>query len=326
LGDILPILMFEPLLREVVWGGRALGTLLGKDLPPGALIGESWELVDLPDAQSVVARGELAGATLAGLMAAHAADLLGGASAAAGRFPLLVKLINARDVLSVQVHPDEAASRRLGNGARPKTEAWYVIDREPGAALYAGLAAGVDRELFAAHVAAGTVEALLHRVEVQPGDFVFLPAGAVHAIGKGIVLAEVQTPSDTTFRVFDWNRPGLDGAPRPLHVAEALESIAFDAVGLPAVRRPPSGRDGVACAQFTFEAVPLAPGAVEVVSGAGPLALTQVSGEDAVAIRAPGSTALIGRGRTALVPAVRASRVELESPGPAVVLAARVPA
>lgn len=326
MSDALPILTFEPLLKEVVWGGRALGTRLGKELPPAVPIGESWELVDLEDAESVVADGPLKGRTLAEIMSGGAVELLGGASPAGGRFPLLVKLIDARDVLSVQVHPDEAASLRIGRGARPKTEAWYVIDRDPGAVLYAGLAPGVDRGRFEAHVAAGTVDALLHRIAVEPGDFVFLPSGAVHAIGKGILLAEVQTPSDTTFRVFDWNRLGLDGMPRPLHVAEALESIVFGVEGAPAALPPASGREGVACPYFTFEAVPLAAGTVELLAGEGPLALTHVSGDGAVAIQAAGSFASLGLGRTALVPACRSARVELESASPAMVLAARVPA
>ena len=187
-----PLMRFAPIYKHVVWGGRRLGPLLGRDLPGEDPVGESWELVDLPDDQSAVVGGPIDGATLGELRGAQQAELMGETGLLEGRFPLLLKFIDAARTLSVQVHPDEDACARLGGGARPKTEAWYIIDREPGASLYAGLRPGVTRERFAEAISGGEVEQLLHRLPVEPGDFVYLPSGTIHAIGEGIVLAEVQ--------------------------------------------------------------------------------------------------------------------------------------
>jgi mannose-6-phosphate isomerase len=310
----LPILAFAPLMKPTVWGGRRLGHLLGKQLPPATPVGESWEVVDLPGDQSVVAGGPLAGATLADLREQHGGGLLGGAPLLAGRFPLLIKFIDAAQTLSVQVHPDEAACARLGGGARPKTEAWYVIAAEPGALLYVGLDAPVERDRFAAAIADGTVEQLLHRLPVRPGDFVYLPSGTVHAIGAGIVLAEVQQSSDTTYRVFDWNRVGLDGRPRQLHVTQALESIDFAQVGPPAAATPASGNPGISCLDFTMEALGPEPVSARL-TGEGPLILMAVSGDGAARVEARDDRAELRGGGTLLVPACRAGEVRVEGAG-----------
>ena len=152
---------------------------------------------------------------------------MGRGRGAAGGFPLLIKLLDAEDVLSVQVHPDASAVRRMGRGAA-KTECWYILDARLGAVIYKGLRAGVTRGEFEAAIAAGTAAEMLERVEVHRGECHFLPAGTCHAIGAGLLIAEIQTPSDTTYRVFDWGRVGADGRARELHVAEALQSIRFD--------------------------------------------------------------------------------------------------
>jgi mannose-6-phosphate isomerase len=143
------------------------------------------------------------------------------------RFPLLVKFLDAQDVLSVQVHPDPETCRRMGKGD-PKTECWYIIQAQPGAVIYKGFKKGVTRERFAKAIQDGTAANLLAAVPVQPGQCHFIPAGTVHSLGAGLLIAEVQTPSDTTYRVFDWNRVDDAGQPRPLHIAEALESAHFD--------------------------------------------------------------------------------------------------
>ncbi|HEX4345562.1 MAG TPA: type I phosphomannose isomerase catalytic subunit [Solirubrobacteraceae bacterium] len=220
-------LTFEPLFMERVWGGRRLGELYGKALPEGAVIGESWELVDRPEAQSVVASGPLAGATLGELWRSERRTELFGSRARGERFPLLVKLLDCEDTLSVQVHPPAAVASRLRG--EPKTETWVVAHASEHAHLFAGLRRGVTRTAFEAALRAGEdVSAMLHRHEVRDGDVMYLPSGRVHAIGGGNVIVEVQQNSDTTYRVFDFNRPGLDGAMRELHVPESLASIDWD--------------------------------------------------------------------------------------------------
>jgi mannose-6-phosphate isomerase len=218
---------FEPLFQERIWGGRRLGELFGKTLPPDVPIGESWELSDLPHGQSIIANGPLAGQTLRAAMERFGPDITGCADAA-GAFPLLIKLLDAEDVLSVQVHPDADACRRMGKG-EPKTECWYIVAAEPGAAIYKGLKPGTTRQVFAEAVRNGTCADYLQKVPVEVGQCHFLPSGMCHAIGAGLVIAEIQQPSDTTYRVFDWNRVDANtGQPRQLHIDEAMESILFE--------------------------------------------------------------------------------------------------
>jgi mannose-6-phosphate isomerase len=218
-------LIFRPIFKERVWGGRSLERLYGKPLPPGATIGESWEMSDRPGDTSVIANGPLEGNDLHWLMEQHATELLGGAKAQQGRFPLLIKLLDCRDTLSLQVHPPAAKAAQLKG--EPKTEMWFVAHALPGAELYVGLKNGVTASEFRQKVRTGAVAECFHRIPVKAGDAMFLPSGRVHALGSGLVIFEIQQNSDTTYRVFDWNRVGLDGKPRPLHIAESLESIDF---------------------------------------------------------------------------------------------------
>lgn len=219
-------LTFHPIFKERVWGGRSLERLYAKALPPEVPIGESWEIADRPEALSVIANGPLAGQTLRWLMENHAAALLGPNHSGDGRFPLLVKLLDARDKLSLQVHPPPEIAAQLGG--EPKTEMWYVAEAAPDSSLYAGLRKGVTREEFTRRIQDGTVAECFHRLPVQAGDAMFLPSGRVHAIGAGLVIFEIQQNSDTTYRVFDWNRVGLDGQPRETHVAQSLQCIDFN--------------------------------------------------------------------------------------------------
>jgi mannose-6-phosphate isomerase len=220
---------FEPLFMPRVWGGRALETHFGKALPAGVPIGESWELVDRADAQSVARDGPLAGTTLHELWEDRRAEIFGsrGAAASSARFPLIIKLLDASATLSVQVHPPAAVASKLGG--KPKTEMWVLLDAADGAQLLAGLRAGVTREGFAAALEAHEdLSALLHPIRVHPGDVLAIPSGRVHAIGAGCLIAEIQQNSDTTYRVFDFNRPGLDGEPRELHTEQSMASIDWD--------------------------------------------------------------------------------------------------
>ncbi|HZZ29650.1 MAG TPA: type I phosphomannose isomerase catalytic subunit [Pirellulales bacterium] len=219
-------LRFEPLLRRYIWGGRKLGMLLGKPIGEESDYAESWEVVDRGADQSCVAFGPLAGTTLGELMRTGGAELLGLHHPQAG-FPLLFKFLDCERTLSVQVHPTDAQAAQLHPPDLGKTEAWVVLEAEPGSVIYAGLKRGFDRAALEREVQRGTCELCLHRLEPRPGDCLFLPAGAVHALGAGLVIAEIQQSSDATFRLFDWNRLDADGRPRPLHIEQALAAIDY---------------------------------------------------------------------------------------------------
>jgi mannose-6-phosphate isomerase len=221
-------LNFEPLFMERVWGGRRLESLMGKRLPQGTRIGESWEIVDRAEAQSVVHDGPLKGATLHELWTEHREAIFGPDLPDSERFPLLFKILDARERLSLQVHPPAGIATRLQG--EPKTEMWYVVDAVLDSDLYAGLKPGVTRESFEQALDEGRVAEQIHTMPVKKGDWIFIPSGRVHAIGAGNLIVEVQQNSDTTYRVFDWNRLGIDGLRRELHVEESLESINFEDV------------------------------------------------------------------------------------------------
>jgi mannose-6-phosphate isomerase len=227
--DLYP-LRFEPITLPKIWGGRKLEALLSRPLPPGR-VGESWELSDRAAAESVVANGPLKGQTLRQLLAERGPRLVGERLYRQGleRFPLLIKLIDAGDASSVQVHPDDDyAASHEGPEESGKTEMWLVLQADPGATIAAGLKPGTTAEAFKAALKQGALEPLLNRFEVREGDAVFIPAGRVHAMGRGVLVAEVQQNSDTTYRIHDQGR--LEGGqPRALHVAQALETIRFDA-------------------------------------------------------------------------------------------------
>jgi mannose-6-phosphate isomerase len=218
-------LLFKPVFQERIWGGRNIERLYGKQLPPKVPIGESWEICDRADVQSEILNGPLAGKNLHWLMQHHRSELMGRAAALHGRFPLLIKILDAEEKLSLQVHPPAKKAHALGG--EPKTEMWYIAQAKPRAELYVGLAKNVTREEFEGKVREGTVEKCFHRIHVKSGDAMFLPSGRVHAIGAGLVIFEIQQNSDTTYRVFDWNRVDAKGKPRQLHVKESLECIDF---------------------------------------------------------------------------------------------------
>jgi mannose-6-phosphate isomerase len=227
---------FEPIYKERIWGGSLLREVFKRDTPQGKKIGESWELADLPQAprqrsagagKSKIINGELAGQTLEAAIRKYPVQLTGLPEFPLP-FPLLIKFLDCGDVLSVQVHPDKPTCQRTGKGD-PKTECWYIISAALGAVIYKGLKEGTTREKFERAIKEGTVERLLKKVEVKAGECHYLPAGTLHAIGAGLLIAEIQTPSDTTYRVFDWNRVDDKGKARPLHIEEAIESIHFDA-------------------------------------------------------------------------------------------------
>ena len=227
-------LTFEPIFMERMWGGRRLEAEFAKKLPPKRPIGESWEIVDRPEAQSSVHNGLLRGKTLHELWTQYRDEIFGDVPDAP-RFPLLVKLLDAHDKLSLQVHPPEKLEERLGGES--KTEFWYVAAADRSAELYLGFRQSITRDQFEKALRDGTAADYVHTVPVRTGDSVFLPAGRLHALGAGNLLIEIQQNSDTTYRVFDWNRVDDEGKPRQLHVEKALQCIDFDDVR-PQLLRP----------------------------------------------------------------------------------------
>jgi len=219
-------LKFKPTYKQRIWGGQKLREVFGKDIPPDKKVGESWEVADLPNDKSIITNGELEGQTLGSVTEKYPKEIMGDDNFS-GPYPLLIKFLDAEDILSIQVHPDEQTCRRMGKG-EPKTECWYIIFAAPGAVIYKGLKKGVTKEKFTKAIKEGNVAELLSKVPVEIGQCHFLPAGTAHSIGAGLLIAEIQTPSDTTYRVFDFNRVDDAGKPRQLHIEEALESIRFD--------------------------------------------------------------------------------------------------
>ncbi|MGN6544293.1 MAG: type I phosphomannose isomerase catalytic subunit [Aureliella sp.] len=220
-------LRLEPTYRDYLWGGRRLASRLGKALPAEGIWAESWEVVDHREHESVINNGALAGETLGGVMRRAHRWLVGEAEPVGDRFPLLLKYLDCQRVLSVQVHPDDQYALQMNPPDLGKTEAWYIVHAEPGAVLYAGLKPGIDRESLREAIAAGETAACLHQLQPKAGDCVFIPSGTVHALGAGLIVAEIQQASNTTFRLYDWDRVDAQGNSRALHVEQSLETIDF---------------------------------------------------------------------------------------------------
>ena len=235
----------------MVWGNRRIARFLGKNLPPGEPIGESWEVSDHHLHRSKLATAFGFGMTLHQLMDEHRQAVVGPATDRTGGFPWLIKLLDASDWLSVQVHPDENAVKRLLPGERAKTEAWYILDAASSSRIYAGLLPGIGPTEFRQAIAQGSVDRCLHSFTPKAGDFVYLPAGTVHAVGGGVLLLEIQQTSDATFRLFDWNRRDSKGQARQLHIEEGLASIHWEQGPI----HPTRGSTGrlVSCPYFEAE-------------------------------------------------------------------------
>ncbi len=298
-------LIFTPLFKPRAWGGRKLATLYDKPLPPDTAIGESWEISDIPGHETLVRDGPLAGVSLQGVIADWGPALLGDAPLRNGRFPLLIKLLDARDALSVQVHP------RAGSPGA-KNEAWYVLHAQPGARIYAGLRAGAGQEQFAQAAGTREIVRLLETVPADPGTCIYLPSGTIHALGEGLVILEVQDPEDVTYRVYDWERVGPTGRTRELHVAESLKH--GDAAARPIVCRlaepAAAGPPGAThCGPFWFQRRRIGPGGVALADSRTFEVWFAVSGS--MSFRARHATCMRA-GETALIPA-RAAGWSVES-------------
>ena len=253
------IFQFEAIYQERVWGGRALAEAFGRVLPPGQVIGESWEIADRPEAQSIIHGGPFAGQSLRALIESRGPEIMGPDWPLTRPFPILVKWLDCRERLSLQVHPPAAQAPVLHGD--PKTENWFIARAAPGAALIVGLRPGVGRAQFERALDSGTLETCVNRFQVSAGDSVLVQSGTVHAIDAGNLILEIQQNSDTTYRVYDWGRTGLDGKPRQLHRREALASILWDQPAPPVLHAASSGAAVLAdCAEFRIRGVALAPG------------------------------------------------------------------
>ena len=289
------VLLFRPLYQERVWGGRALESALGRELPAVRPVGESWEIVDRPEAQSVVANGKHAGRTLREVIAKHGSTIMGPAWPAARPFPILVKWLDCRERLSLQVHPPAVIAAEL-NG-EPKTENWYIASTGPGAELIVGLKRGVTRAQFEQALADHTLESCVSRFPVAAGDSILVHSGQLHAIGAGNLILEIQQNSDTTYRVYDWGRMGLDGKPRQMHAEQSLRSIDWHDFEPKPVRAAPTSGVIADCPEFSIKRTVLGAGErMHVSGGEQPRILSVVSGR----VRGGGET--LDRGTNALLP------------------------
>ncbi len=312
-------LKFEPIFKPRVWGGRRMELRLGKRLPAGA-VGESWELVDLENDQSVVALGPEKGRTLSQMVSLWGEKLLGRAKLVDGRFPLLLKYLDAQAALSVQVHPSEAVAGRLGGEVRIKNEAWYVVDAAPGSWILRGLKAGVDAEVLRAALDRGHVEQVMNRIAIRPGHAYYVPSGTVHALGPGALIAEIQTPSDTTYRLYDWGRSDpKTGRPRELHIEEAMESVSYAPV--PARAEHPEHVASVwtaitrlvRCESFVVERVRMVAGVEQTIPYDEMVAWMVLEGAGAISCDGLKEPVRFGVGDTVLLPAaLKNGRVAVE--------------
>jgi mannose-6-phosphate isomerase len=239
----------------MVWGGQRLGDDLGKPLPGPEPYGESWEVSDHVQHRSVVASGPFAGRNLRQLMEADRVNLLGKPASKYATFPWLVKFLDAKDWLSVQVHPDDEAVQRLWPGEGGKTEAWFILDAEPGSRIYAGLKSGVTEKDLRRALQEGTVADCLHQFDPVPGDCLFLMAGTVHAVGGGVLMAEVQQTSDATFRLYDWGRKDHQGRARELHLEQAMACIDWQCGPVDPIKTQAFGRDNSSKAGYHRQAL-----------------------------------------------------------------------
>ena len=308
------LLRFAPIYQTRVWGGRALEAALGRSLPPVDPIGESWELVDRPEAQSVVAEGPMAGLSLRSLLERHAAAIMGPAWPAQRPFPILVKWLDCRERLSLQVHPPSSVAGELRG--EPKTENWYIAETAPGSRLIVGLRKGVTRARFEAAAGAGNLEECVHSFNVAAGDSILVRSGQVHAIDAGNLILEIQQNSDTTYRVYDWGRVGLDGRPRQMHLAQSLRSIDWNDFEPAPLRAAPTSGVIADCAEFRIRRVVLDPGQrLHLRAGEEPRLVSVVRGSlDATAESGgPRARFRLARGETVLAPFAGAFTFAAES-------------
>ncbi len=317
----LPSLRFQPILREYLWGGQRLGSELGKPIGNMDRAAESWEIVDHGHDQSVVIEGSLAGRTLHQLVTDEGHALLG-RHAPLSQFPLLFKFLDCQQTLSVQVHPNDAQATRLDPPDLGKTEAWVILAVEACSKVYAGLKTGVDRQALERELARGTCDTCLHEFVPRVGDCIFIEAGTVHALGAGLLIAEIQQSSDTTYRLFDWNRLDRNGKPRELHIQRALDTIDFDRGPVDPIKPRPTESSGVerlvSCDKFVLDRRTLSTSTAHSVSLNDRFHILAVV-EGKVDVRSHNGRTALRRGDSILVPA-STQALEIAGQGRAVLL------
>lgn len=292
------LLRLKPLYQERVWGGRGLQTSLKRALPEDRPIGESWEIVDRPEAQSIIINGGLKGQTLRSAIAQNGREIMGPNWAADRPFPILVKWLDCRERLSLQVHPPASVAQDLKG--EPKTENWYIAEAAPGSHLIVGLKRGVTRAQFEAAIKTSTLEECVHRFPVSAGDSILVHSGQVHAIDGGNLILEIQQNSDTTYRVYDWGRTGLDGKPRQMHISESLRSILWDDFEPKPVRASSRAPFIAEAKEFTIRKLPMESGErVTFESGEEPRILSVVTG---TLQEEGGSSEVLTRGDNVILP------------------------
>ncbi|MBC7782958.1 MAG: class I mannose-6-phosphate isomerase [Burkholderiales bacterium] len=319
-------MIFAPRFVEKMWGGRKLASVLNKPIPPEKPIGESWELFDFPPGvvedskewiSAVLTNGPLAGQTLHQLVGRFGRDLHGDVPLVGehGQFPILIKFLDAREDLSVQVHPPQSYAD-THPGAHLKNEAWYAVQSDPGARILKGLVPGTTQATFEQSIKDGTCEQQLGSIPVKLDDCHYLPSGTVHALGAGCLVAEVQTPSDTTYRVFDFNRiDPSTGSPRTLHVQQALDCIDFTTPQPPPMRRRHEAgffttvTRLVQAPQFMIEKVRMSEGVAQKIPYSQPVVWIMLQGEVSIAVKGAADATTVGRGTTVLLPANMADPV-----------------
>ncbi len=270
-------LRLQPLYQDRVWGGRALASALNRNLPPERPIGESWEIVDRTEAQSVISGGEFDGLSLRTVIATQAAAIMGPNWPAERPFPILVKWLDCKERLSLQVHPPAAVAPELKG--EPKTENWFIAACAPASHLIVGLKKGVTRPQFEKSLADLTLDSCVHRFPVAVGDSILVHSGQIHAIDGGNLILEIQQNSDTTYRVYDWGRVGLDGKPRAMHVEQSLKSIKWDDFEPVPVRGERTAATIASAREFSIQRLPLAAGEpVVFAAGEQPRILSVVEG------------------------------------------------
>jgi len=313
-------LIFEPIYKPKIWGGDLIFRHFGREKTMPGPIGESWELADLEEDQSRVRSGSVRGENLADLRNQWAEHLMGPVSLFEGRFPLLIKFLDAQTSLSVQVHPSEAVARKLGGNVRIKNEAWYILATQPGGVIYHGLEPGIDAETFRNAMLTGKIDGVLRKIEVNPGECHYLPSGTPHALGAGVLVAEIQTPSDITYRTYDWGRVDpATGKSRELHLDQAMECIEFQTPSPPSIQEPSqvAGSEAtrlVRCDSFVIDQAQADTGSEWGIPGGKPIVWMVLEGNGEIRHSSLDKPMLFGKGDVILLPAAMTDvRIKAES-------------
>lgn len=302
-------LLFEPFFRPQIWGGRRLETLLGKPLPPGGRYGESWEVSAHPLHVSCIRNQDLAGHNLVSLWRQSKEIIWGESPAIPDEFPWLIKFLDCNDYLSIQVHPDETIARQFFPSERGKSEVWIIVWAEPGAKVLVGLQPGITPHVFRQAIKNGDLTSCLRIFSPRPGDVFHIPPGTVHSAGGGVLIAEIQTSSDATFRLYDWNRLDQHGRPRPLHIEEAFSAIRWESQPCPFFNPEPELRSPgwisqtvASTGDFRIESWQIDPG-VEIEVPASKMMIAMVLGGTVTLETNTAPWLVLPKGETVLVPA-----------------------